>query len=112
MRTPLKTLLLSTVIAVSYLAIPSAAAQTPSVETGLLANSVYLKNCSKCRGKTAEGRHFGGPALISAKVAAASADDLRNITANGKEHMPKFTGKLTTNEIDALVQQIQALNKK
>jgi hypothetical protein len=26
--------------------------------------------------------------------------------------MPKFTGKLTAEEIDALVRQIQALNKK
>jgi len=111
MRTPLKLLQLSTTMAVSYLALASASAQTPPADTGLLANPVYLKNCAKCHGKTAGGRHFGGPALISAKAAAASADDLRNIIANGKGHMPKFAGKLTTEEIDTLAKQIQALKK-
>jgi mono/diheme cytochrome c family protein len=72
---------------------------------------VYKKDCAKCHGKTAEGRHFGGPSLISEKAAAASADDLRNIITNGKGHMPKFAGKLTSEEIDTLVKQIQALNK-
>ncbi|HWZ26749.1 MAG TPA: cytochrome c [Verrucomicrobiae bacterium] len=47
----------------------------------------------KCHGKTADGRHFGGPSLISDKTAAASVEDVRNIIANGKRHMPKYTGK-------------------
>jgi mono/diheme cytochrome c family protein len=108
----LKKLLLATAFICSSLALAKANAQNPPADSGLLANPVYLKNCAKCHGKTAEGRHFGGPALVSAKTAAASADDLRNITANGKGHMPKFTGKLTPEEIDTLVQQVQALNKK
>jgi cytochrome c5 len=87
-------------------------AQTPSSETNLTENPVYKKDCAKCHGKTAEGRHFGGPSLISEKVAAASGDDLHNIIANGKGRMPKFTGKLTAEEIDTFVQQIQVLNKK
>lgn len=41
-----------------------------------------------------------------------SSDDLRNVITNGKGHMPKFTGKLTAEEIGQLVQQIQAANKK
>jgi len=108
----MKKLALASAISASLLAFASASAQTPPAESGLLANSVYVKDCAKCHGKTAEGRHFGGPALISPKTAAASADDLRNIIANGKGHMPKFTGKLTSEEIDSLVAQIQALNKK
>jgi mono/diheme cytochrome c family protein len=68
---------------------------------------VYKKDCAKCHGKTAEGRHFGGPSLVSEKTADASADDLHNIT-NGKGHMPKFADK----EIDTPVKQIQALNKQ
>ena len=107
----MKTLALTAAISGSLLVFASASAQTPPAESGLLANPVYIKDCAKCHGKTAEGRHFGGPALISAKTAAASADDLRNIIANGKGHMPKFTGKLTPEEIDTLVKQIQALNK-
>ena len=40
-----------------------------------------------------------------------SADDLHNIITNGKDRMPKYAGKLTSEEIGALVQQIKALNK-
>jgi mono/diheme cytochrome c family protein len=111
MKTHMKTLALAAAVSASFLVFVTASAQTPPAESGLLANSAYVKSCAKCHGKTAEGRHFGGPALISAKTAAASADDLRNVIANGKGHMPKFTGKLTPEEIDTLVKQIQALNK-
>ena len=112
MRTNLKKLLLAIAIPSSFFALTAAYAQKPPADSGLLVNSVYVKNCAKCHGKTAEGRHFGGPALISAKTAAASTADLRNVIANGKGHMPKFTGKLTPEEIDSLVAQIQVLNKK
>lgn len=89
-----------------------AVAQTPQADAGLTANPVYTKNCAKCHGKTAEGRHFGGPSLSSPKAAAASADDLRKIISDGKGHMPKFNGKVSSEKIDTLVKQIQALNKK
>jgi mono/diheme cytochrome c family protein len=108
----MKTLALAAAVSASLLVFAKASAQTPPTDSGLLANSVYVKDCAKCHGKTAEGRHFGGPALISAKTAASSTDDLRNIITNGKGHMPKFTGKLSPEEIDSLVAQIQSLNKK
>ena len=111
MRTLLKKLLLATAIACSLHALSAFSAQNPPADAGLLANSAYVKNCAKCHGKTAEGRHFGGPSLLSAKTTAASADDLRNIIANGKGHMPKYASKLTPEEIDTLVKQIQALKK-
>ena len=85
-----------------------AQAQNSSLST----NPVYEKNCAKCHGKTAEGRFMAGPSLASEKVGAASADDLRAMITNGKGRMPKFAGKLTAEEIDALVQQIKALPKK
>ena len=81
-------------------------------DEGLTANAVYQKNCAKCHGKNATGRHFGGPALVSEKVAAASADELKSKIADGKGRMPKFAAKLKPEEIDLLVQEIQALNKK
>ena len=87
-------------------------AQTSTPEGTLTANPVYQQNCAKCHGKNAEGRHFGGPSLASEKVTLISADDLRNIIANGKHRMPKYAGKLTPEEIDMLVQQIKNLNKK
>jgi mono/diheme cytochrome c family protein len=86
-------------------------AQNPPSEGGLIANPVFQKDCAKCHGKTAEGRHFGGPPLLSQKIAGAS-DDLRGIITNGKGHMPKYAGKLTSEEIETLVQQIKALNTK
>ncbi len=87
-------------------------AQTPTSHATLTANPVFEKNCAKCHGKTAEGRHFGGPSLVSAKVGSASADELRNVITNGKGRMPKFAGKLTADEIETLVQRIKALNTK
>jgi mono/diheme cytochrome c family protein len=92
-------------------------AQTLPSDVTLTANPVYQRSCAKCHGKTAGGRHFAGPPLISEKTAATSADDLRNIITNGKGRMPKNAGKLTSEEIDTLVEQIKApqikaLNKK
>ena len=96
----------------TLLAFGLAYAQTPQPDAGLAGNSVYTKNCAKCHGKTAEGHHFGGPSLTSPKAAAASAEELRKIIADGKGHMPRFNGKLSAEEIDTLVKQIEALNKK
>jgi mono/diheme cytochrome c family protein len=110
----LKTSLLAVAACSVLFAIGALHAQTPSSEpeATLTTNPVYTKNCAKCHGKTAEGRHFAGPSLVSPKAVAMSADDLRNMIANGKGHMPKFAAKLKPEEIDTLVQQIQALNKK
>lgn len=97
---------------VFWVALAAAFAQKAPPDAGLTENPVFLKDCAKCHGKTAEGRHFAGPALISEKTAATSADELREIIANGKHRMPKFGGKLTPEDIDVLVQQIKAANKK
>jgi mono/diheme cytochrome c family protein len=87
-------------------------AQAPASDASLTTNPAYQKNCSKCHGKTAEGRTFAGPSLISKKTAATGVEDLRNIIAHGKGRMPKFAGKLTPEEIDALVRQVQTINGK
>ena len=104
----------SVVVAASclFIALTSVLAQAPPSDQTLTSNPVYTKDCAKCHGKTATGRHFGGPSLTSGKAAGMSADDLRAIITNGKGHMPKFAGKLTPDEIDTLVRQIQSANKK
>ena len=91
--------------------------QAPPSDTSLTANPIYRKNCAKCHEKTAEGHRFGGPSLVSLKIANLSSEELRNVIANGKGHVPKFrmpdfSGKLTSGEINALIGQIQALNRK
>ena len=96
----------------AFIALTFAYGQTPPADSGLIANPIYEKDCAKCHGKNGTGRTFAGPSLASEKAAAVSADDLRNVITNGKGHMPKFTGKLTADEIDTLVKQIQAFNKK
>jgi cytochrome c5 len=100
-----------TLICSLALTITPLGAQNSMPNSSLTSNPVYQKDCAKCHGKTAEGRHFGGPSLISDKTLASSADDLRNIISNGKSRMPKYAGKLTPEEIDALVGQILATKK-
>jgi mono/diheme cytochrome c family protein len=95
---------------VAPLWVSSALAQ--SSRTALTTNPVYQKNCAKCHGKTADGRHFGGPALVSADARNMSADELRNIIANGKHRMPKYEGKLTPAEIDDLVSEINSMPQR
>ena len=81
-----------------------ATAQTAAPQ--LTANAIFEKQCAKCHGKTAEGRHFAGPSLVSGKSTSLSEEELRNIISNGKGRMPKYAGKLTPEEIDTLVRQI------
>ena len=41
-----------------------------------------------------------------------TAADLRTILTDGKGRMPKYAGKLKSEEIDTLVEQIKALGKQ
>ena len=81
-----------------------AAAQTAAPQ--LKANPIFEKQCAKCHGKTAEGRHFGGPSLVSGKSTTLSEQELRDVISNGKGRMPKYAGKLSAEDIDTLVHQI------
>jgi mono/diheme cytochrome c family protein len=113
MRPDLKKLLKNLLLihCVSLMSIPLIA-QSPEASSTLTGNPTFQSKCAKCHGKTAEGRHFGGPSLIVEKTRSASNDELRNIIANGKGHMPKYSEKLSDREIDALAQQIRNLGQK
>ena len=89
-----------------------AAALAQTSENGLIANPVFQTNCAKCHGKTAEGRHFAGPSLRSEKTKAMSEGDLRKMISNGKGRMPKFGARLSLADIDRLVAQIKAADRK
>ena len=93
-------------------ALAAAFAQTPPANQSLTENPLFKKDCAGCHGKNAQGRFMAGPSLASDKVAAASADELRTIITNGKGRMPKYATKLSAEEIDTLVQEVKALNKK
>ena len=104
-------LALSIFSAISFSRSAANAQDTDSpADATLTANPIYQKQCAKCHGKSAEGRHFGGPSLVSPKIVAASTDDLRNIIDNGKGRMPKYSGKLSSEEINRLILQIKAAN--
>ena len=108
----MKTSRLTIAVCSLFFVLTAVSAQTPPSDDTLTENPVFQKNCAKCHGKTAEGRHFGGPSLLSEKTVATSADDLRNLIANGKGRMPKYAGKLTSEEIGMLVQQIKGGKSK
>lgn len=108
----MKTSRLPIALCTLFLAATAVSAQTPAADSTLIANPVFQKNCARCHGKTAEGRHFRGPSLVSEKITSAPEGDLRNAIANGKGHMPKFAGKLTAEEIDALARQIKSSKSK
>ena len=108
----MKTYRLATALFFVFIGFVTVLAKAPASDASLTTNPVYQKNCAKCHGKTAQGRTLAGPSLISKKAAATGAEDLRNIIANGKGRMPKFVSKLTPEEIDVLVGQVQALNSK
>jgi mono/diheme cytochrome c family protein len=95
-----------------FFVLAAVSAQTPPSDDTLTENPVFQQNCAKCHGKTAEGRHFGGPSLLSEKTVATSADALRNVITNGKGRMPKYTGKLTSEEIGMLVHEIKGGKSK
>lgn len=103
---------LISIIILTGLSFTAAYAQTSAAGPQLTTNSIYEKNCAKCHGKTAEGRHFGGPSLVSGKSTALSEEELRTIVTSGRGHMPKYDGKLTPEEIDTLVRQIKDARKK
>jgi mono/diheme cytochrome c family protein len=111
-RSNVKTFRFAIAMCSVFFAFTITSAQTPPSDASLAANPVFEKNCAKCHGKTANGRMMRGPSLMTVKAAMASTDDLRNIIANGKGHMPKFASQLTPEEIDTLVQQIRTLNGK
>ena len=67
---------LATLIAF-WIAVIAVSAQSSAANGRLIDNPVYQKDCAKCHGKTGEGRHFGGPSLVSEKVVATSSEDLR-----------------------------------
>ncbi len=99
------------VVAVLFVSAVALSAQESKAQEALTSNPVYQKNCAKCHGKTAEGRFMAGPSLVSEKVTATSADELRQVITSGKHRMPKFEGKLSAAEIDALVDQIRSQKK-
>ncbi len=78
-------------------------------QSSLSSDPNYQKQCAKCHGKNADGKHFGGPALTTTQL---SLDDVKAVIENGRNKMPAFKGKLTDDRIFALAAEIKDLSKK
>jgi mono/diheme cytochrome c family protein len=63
------------------------------------------------KGETAMGKKFGLKDLGSADVQGKSDADLNGIITNGKDKMPAYKGKLTSEQIEEVVKFIRTLKK-
>src|SRR3954447_9650329 len=76
--------------------------------------ALYKAKCASCHGADGSGQTAMGKAmklrdLRSPEVQKQSDADLHKITADGKGKMPAYKGKLTDDEIKALVAHMRTL---
>ena len=76
----------------------------------------FKARCAICHGangngSTAMGKTLNLRDLGSAEVQSQSDADLTTIITNGKGKMPKFDGKLTTDQINDVVKFIRSLKR-
>jgi cytochrome c551 len=81
------------------------AGQEDGTTTASAAEDVYEANCAACHGADLSGG--AGPEL-SAVGANLSVDELKDVIANGRGGMPKFSGKLSDDEIQELSEWLAA----
>jgi cytochrome c6 len=77
------------------------------------AQDLYKSRCQGCHGAdgrgTNIGKKLGAKAFQDPAVAKLSDADLAKITAEGKNKMPPYKGKLTDDEIKALAKYIKEM---
>ncbi len=72
-------------------------------EVLVLGQTIYTSNCASCHGVEGAGRRgaaLNNPALLEAYPEPA---DLREVIAVGRRTMPGFEGRLTDEQLDAVV---------
>lgn len=83
---------------------------TPAPTTsGIEAPKLYANNCAVCHGEKRQGVSGLGPALTSVSLAKLSDAEVRSTILKGKSNtsMSGFDGRLSSEEIEALVQFIK-----
>lgn len=77
------------------------------------AAAVYQSKCQVCHGADGKGTPAGQKLLVknfrSPEIAKMSDNELMQVIKNGKAKMPPYSGKLTDDQIKALVKYIRAL---
>ncbi|MGE3310431.1 MAG: cytochrome c [Limisphaerales bacterium] len=121
-RSPLKTpasiaIAIAAAAAIAAINLPASAA-----DAAVVAN--YGKHCASCHGKdgsgkTVMGKKIGAKDFTDPKVVAEIKDDhaLKNLKEgvkdkNGKDIKKPFTGKLTEDEMKALIEYAKTFAKK
>ena len=75
---------------------------------------IFKSKCAMCHGpdgsaSTGMGKSMGLKPLGSPEVQKTSAADMSALVTNGKGKMPAFKGKLSDEEITAVVQYVKTL---
>lgn len=78
--------------------------------------ALFKAKCASCHGadgkaETAVGKTMKIKPFADAEVKKMTDADLTSTIENGKNKMPAFKGKLTPEEVGALVKQIRAFQK-
>ena len=78
------------------------------------AAATYKSKCQVChgpdgKGDTAMGKKLGAKDFHSPEVTKMSDADLIGITKKGKDKMPAYDGKLTDDQIKALIKYVRSL---
>lgn len=81
------------------------------------AEAVFKTKCQVCHsadgsGDTVMGKKLGAKDLKSAEVQKQSDAEITDVIKKGKDKMKGFEGKLTDDEIKALVAYVRDLSKK
>jgi cytochrome c6 len=76
--------------------------------------ALYKAKCASChgpdgKGETAVGKKIGVRDFNAAEVAKQSDDEFIKITKDGKGKMPGYAGKISDDDIKALVKYIRTL---
>lgn len=93
-----------------------AAILATSLTTNLFADDaqdLYKAKCQMCHGAdgqpSAVGKSMGAKAFSDPDVVKMSDADLAGITSNGKNKMPAYKGKVSDDQINALVKYVRTL---
>ena len=91
-------------------------AQTGKAHRGA-GDAIFQEQCVGCHGpdgraETEMGKKVGAADLTAVAVQQLSNSQISKIVKNGKGKMPAFDGKLSDEEIDAVIMHIRQLGKQ
>lgn len=90
---------------------PSISTPTPA-PTAIDAAKLFATNCAVCHGEKRQGVSGLGPALTPISLAKLSDAEIGDTILKGRPNtvMAGFRGRLSTKEIDALIQFIKSIS--